>query len=171
MTPRFAKTLLAALLGIGCVQGANAQQAAGMFGEGRLHGAVIAGYGSAFNEDYAIFGLGINYYLIDGLAIGGNFETWRGGDPSITKLTLSTQYVFYQVPTIKPYIGAFYRRTYITNLDDLNSYGARAGAYLQLGRNAYFGLGGVYEQYADCTESRYRSCSDTYPEITLTFAF
>jgi hypothetical protein len=163
--------ILVVLAGILAAPLANAQQVAGMFGGGRLHGAVIAGYGSAFNEDYAIFGLGINYYVVDGLALGGGFETWRGGDPTITKLTLSTQYVFYQVPTVKPYVGAFYRRTYITNLDDLNSYGARAGAYLQLGRNAYVGLGGVYEAYADCTESKYRSCSDTYPEVSFTFAF
>jgi len=105
------------------------------------------------------------------LNVGLNIEAWRGGDPDMTKLTLSTQYVFYQLASIKPYVGAFYRRTYITGLDDLNSYGGRAGAYFQLGRNAYLGVGGVYEAYSDCTESRYRSCSDTYPEVTLTFAF
>lgn len=163
----FAATVMAAC----SVSVANAQEIAGIFGKGRLHGIVTAGYGQAFGEDYAIFGAGINYYLIDGLAIGGAFETWRGGDPTVSKLTLSTQYVFYQVPKIKPYVGAFYRRTYITGLDDLDSYGGRAGAYLQLGRGAYVGLGAVYESYADCTESRYRSCSDTYPEVLFTFAF
>jgi len=81
------------------------------------------------------------------------------------------QYVFYQVRTIKPYVGAFYRRTYINGASDLDSYGARAGAYLQLGRNAYLGLGGVYEKYSDCRESTYRSCDSTYPEASLTFAF
>src|SRR5678816_3018064 len=152
---------------------ANAQvsASAGVFSRGNVHGSVVAGYGSAFNDDYAIFGLGVNYYVMDGLAIGGNFETWRGGEPTLTMLTLSAPYVFYTVPSVKPYVGAFYRRTYITGLDDLNSYGARAGAYLQMGRNAYLGLGGVYEAYSDCTESRDRSCSDTYPEVTLTFAF
>ncbi len=166
--------LIAALLvGLCSIPLANAQvsASAGVFSKGNVHGSVIAGYGSAFNEDYAVFGLGVNYYVIDGLALGGNFETWRGGDPTLTKLTLSTQYVVYQMGSIKPYVGAFYRRTYITGLDDLNSYGGRAGVYLQMGRNAYLGLGGVYEAYQDCTESRYHSCSNTYPEVSLTFAF
>jgi len=171
MTRQWIAAFVATVLATCAVPLANAQEVAGMFGKGRLHGIVTAGYGSAFGEDYAIFGAGVSYYLIDGLAIGGAFETWRGGDPTISKLTLSTQYVFYQVPKIKPYIGAFYRRTFITGLDDLDSYGGKAGAYLQLGRNAYVGLAAVYEAYADCTESRYRSCSDTYPEVTFTFAF
>ncbi len=150
---------------------ANAQEAGGMFDKGRLHGSVMAGYGSAFGDEYAIFGAGVNYYLIDGLAIGGAFETWRGGNPTVSKLTFSTQYVFYQVPRIKPFVGAFYRRTFVTGIDDLDSFGGRAGAYFQVGRNAYIGLAGVYESYADCTESKYRSCSDTYPEVTFTIAF
>jgi len=153
------------------VSSASAQEAGAMFAKGRMHGVVTAGYGSAFGDDYAIFGAGVSYYLMDGLAIGGAFETWRGGDPTISKLTFSTQYVFHKVPTIKPYIGAFYRRTFITGLDDLDSYGGRAGGYLQMGRNAFIGLGGVYETYSGCTESRYHSCSDTYPEVTFTFAF
>ena len=173
MAPQFRTLLLAALVGICSIPPAQAQvsASAGVFSRGNVHGSIVAGYGSAFNDDYAVFGLGVNYYVIDGLALGGNIETWRGGDPTLTKLTLATQYVFHQVPSIKPYVGAFYRRTYITNLDDLNSYGGRAGAYLQLGRSAYLGLGAVYEAYSDCTESKYRSCSDTYPEVTLTFAF
>ena len=165
--------MLVTLLGILATPLANAQvsASAGVFSKGHVHGIVTAGYGTAFNEDYAVFGLGVNYFVIDGLSLGLNFETWRGGDPTLTKLTPSAQYVFHQVPNIKPYIGAFYRRTYITGLDDLNSYGGRAGAYLQLGRNAYLGVGGVYEAYSECTESKYRSCSDTYPEVSLTFAF
>jgi len=164
---------LAAALAILAAPLANAQVSgsAGVFSRGNVHGSVVAGYGSAFNDDYAVFGLGVTYYVMDGLSVGGGIETWRGGDPTMTKLTLSTQYVFYSVPSIKPYVGAFYRRTYITGLDDLNSYGARAGAYFQVGRSAYLGLGGVYEAYSECTESKYRSCSDTYPEVTLTFAF
>ena len=82
---------------------------------------------TAFGDEYAIFGAGINYYLVDGLAIGGAFETWRGGSPTVSKLTLSTQYVFHQVPRIKPYVGAFYRRTFVTGLDDLDSFGGRVG--------------------------------------------
>lgn len=170
MAWKFATMLLAAVLGLSAPQLAKAQvSAAGIFSRGNVHGSVVAGYGSAFNDDYAIFGLGFNYYVIDGLALGGSFETWRGGNPTISKLTASAQYVFYQAQRIKPYVGAFFRRTYFTGLDDLNSYGGRAGVYFQIGRSAYLGVGGVYEAYADCTESKYRSCSSTYPEVLLTF--
>jgi len=148
-----------------------AADVAGVFSQGRTHVAVVGGSGSAFNDSYFIFGVGVSYYLVDGLNIGLSAETWTGGDPSITKVTPSVQYVFYQVPRISPYVGAFYRRTYIDNLPDLDSIGGRAGVYIAAGRNAYIGVGGVYESYLDCDTSLYRDCTDTYPEISLTFAF
>jgi len=163
-------TMLAALCALPAA--AHAQvTVADAFSKGRLHGIVTAGSGSAFNETYLVLGAGVSYFVLNGLSVGLNLEAWRNADPTLTKLTPSVQYVFYQVPAIKPYLGAFYRRTYISGLDDLNSYGARAGAYFQLGRNAFLGVGGVYETYSDCRESVYRSCSDTYPEVSLTFAF
>jgi hypothetical protein len=164
--------LCATLLGMGTIAAAQAQTAAAdVFGQGRVHGIVTAGWGSAFDNDYLILGAGVSYFLLDGLSIGINLEAWRGADPTLTKLTPSVQYVFYQVRTIKPYVGAFYRRTYINGETDLDSYGGRAGVLLQLGRSAYLGLGGVYEKYKDCRESTRRSCDSTYPEATLTFAF
>ncbi len=164
--------LCATLLAVGTIAPAQAQTAAAdVFSQGRVHGIVTAGSGSAFDETYLILGAGVSYFLLNGLSVGVNLETWRGANPTLTKLTPSVQYVFYQVRTIKPYVGAFYRRTYINGASDLDSYGARAGAYLQLGRNAYLGLGGVYEKYSDCRESTYRSCDSTYPEASLTFAF
>ena len=79
--------------------------------------------------------------------------------------------MFYQVPRASPYSGAFYSRTYIDNLPDLDSVGGRAGVYLAAGHNAFVGIGGVYESYVDCDTSIYQDCSNTYPEITFTFAF
>ena len=172
MTRKLWVTLFATLVAICSISLAQAQTAAAdVFSKGRLHGIVTAGSGAAFNETYLVLGAGVSYFLLDGLSVGLNLETWRGADPTLTKLTPSVQYVFYQVRKVKPYVGAFYRRTYISGLDDINSYGARAGAYFQLGRNAYLGAGAVYESYSDCRESVYRSCSDTYPEFSLTFAF
>jgi hypothetical protein len=81
------------------------------------------------------------------------------------------QYVFTQVPSVNPYVGAFFSRTFIDNYSDLNSAGARAGVYLPLGRNTHLGLGGVYESYMDCSESTYHSCSDFYPEISFSVSF
>jgi len=140
------------------------------FSKGRVQFFVGGGPGRAFDDDYFVFSLGASYYVIDGLALGLSYETWTGGDPSMYKITPSVTYVFQQ-PAIKPYVGGFYRRTSIENREDLDSVGGRAGVYLQAGRNAYIGLGGVYESYLDCNENVFRSCHSTYAEVTFTFAF
>jgi hypothetical protein len=153
---------------------AAAQQvgvSAGIFSKGRAHFVATAGTGSAFDEDYLILGVGVNYFLVDGLSVGLAYEAWTGGDPNMSKITPSVQYVFYQVDKVKPYVGAFFRRTNIDNLPNLDSTGARGGVYLGAGRNLYIGIGGVYESYLDCTSSTYRSCDSTYAEVTFTFAF
>ncbi|HYA37178.1 MAG TPA: hypothetical protein VEI74_02740 [Candidatus Methylomirabilis sp.] len=162
---------LAALLATIASAPVAAADVAGVFSQGRTHVAVIGGSGSAFNDNYFVFGVGVAYYLVDGFNIGLSVESWTGGDPGISKVTPSVQYVFYQVPRISPYVGAFYRRTYIDNLPDLDSVGGRAGVYIAAGRNAYIGVGGVYESYRDCDTSLYQDCTDTYPEISITFAF
>lgn len=163
--------LALALLACAFALPAAAQQAAGVFGQGRTHLFVTGGTGYAFDESYFVLGAGLTYYPLDGLGLGLSFESWTGSDPHITKLTPSVQYVFYQARAVKPYLGAFYRRTYIADRKDLNSIGARAGIYLRAGNTAYVGLGAVYESYEDCTASVYRKCESTYPEVSFTFAF
>jgi hypothetical protein len=150
---------------------AQSVSVAGAFGKGQVHFLATAGTGYAFDESYVVLGVGGSYYIVDGLNLGLSYEYWSGSDPNMSKLTPSIQYVFYQMRTVKPYIGAFYRRTYIDRLDDLDSAGARAGAYIQAGRNAYIGAGVVYESYIDCNEGVYRECDSTYGEITFTVAF
>jgi hypothetical protein len=150
---------------------AGAQSVGGGFSKGRTHFGITAGTGYAFDESYFVLGLGASYFLMDGLSVGLGLEFWTGSDPKLTKITPSVQYVFYQVQTIKPYVGAFYRRTDIADRADLNSVGARAGAYIPAGRNAYLGLGAVYESYLDCNDGIYRKCDSTYAEISLSFAF
>ena len=144
---------------------------AGAFSKGRMHFAVTAGSGSAFDESYLVLGIGASYYLVDGLGVGVHYEWWSGADPDITKLTGSVQYVFHQVQAAKPYLGGFYRRTDVGGLPDLDSVGGRAGVYIGAGRNAHLGLGVVYESYLDCSETIYRSCDSTYGEVTFTIAF
>jgi hypothetical protein len=148
-----------------------AQQVAGAFSQGRTHLVVTAGSGSAFDETYFVLGLGVSYYLINGLSVGLNYESWSGGDPTMYKITPSVQYVFHQMQAVKPYVGAFYRRTSVDGLPDLDSWGGRAGVYLSAGRNFYIGAGLVYESYLDCTKSVYRSCDSTYGEASFTVAF
>jgi hypothetical protein len=150
---------------------AGAADVAGAFSAGRTHFVVSGGTGYAFDQTYFVLGLGAAYYVIDGLNVGLQLESWSGGDPHFYKVTPSVQYVFHRVPVAKPYIGAFYRRTYVQNLQDIDSAGGRAGVYVQAGRNAYLGVGAVYESYLDCNKSIYRSCSETYPELSFTVAF
>ena len=167
-------TYLAALLTIVAAltaSTATAQTVAGAFSRGKTHFVLTASTGYAFDESYLVLGLGASYYLVDGLGVGLHIESWSGSDPSMTKYTASTQYVFHQMRTAKPYVGAFYRRTDVNGLPDLDSVGGRAGVYLQAGPHAYIGLGGVYESYLDCEKSTYRECDSAYAEVTVTIAF
>jgi hypothetical protein len=132
---------------------------------------VVGGNGYAFEDSYFVLGFGVSHYLADGLSIGLSAESWTGGEPVHYKLSPSVQYVFHQVTRVAPYIGAFYRRTWIDNWEDLDSVGGRAGAYFALGRNAHIGVAAVHESCLDCTEATYRECSTSYPEISLTVAF
>jgi hypothetical protein len=135
---------------------------------------VVIGSGSAFNDDYLILGLGVGFYVTKGLEIGIDMQRWMSGDPTITKVSPQIKYVFTQPEVIKPYLGAFYRRTYYgeykgIDLDDQDSYGYRAGAYFSTNNRVYIGGGVVYEEYKDC--SAYTDCSTTYPEVLFTVSF
>jgi len=141
------------------------------FSKGRIHVGATVSTGYAFDESYLVLGLGASYYLLDGLSVGLFVESWSGSDPGLIKYTAATQYVFYRMQTVKPYVGAFYRRTDIENLRDLDSAGARGGIYVQASENAYIGLGAVYEKYLDCEKGTYRTCDSTYAEVTFTLAF
>lgn len=171
MSLRSAAAAFAAVFACTFALPAGAQQAAGVFGQGRTHFFITGGAGSAFDNSYFVLGAGLTYYPIDGLGLGLSYESWTGSDPHISKITPSVQYVFYQVRPVKPYVGAFWRRTSIEGLRDLDSIGARAGVYFAAGRNTFIGIGAVYESYQDCTTSVYRKCESTYPEVSFTFAF
>lgn len=171
MTKTTTLLMSAMLTTIASAPSATAADVAGVFSQGHTHLAVVVGNGYAFNDSYLVLGVGVNYYLVDGLNVGLNVEAWTGGDPTMYKITPSVQYVFYQVPRISPYVGAFYRHTYIDSLPDLDSAGARAGVYIAAGRNAFIGVGAVYENYLDCNKTTYKECTETYPELSFTFAF
>jgi len=171
MEKRLAAAAVAAVTACAFAVPAAAQQVAGTFSQGRMHLVVTGGPGYAFDETYFVLGLGVSYYLVDGLSAGLSIESWLGSDPSLNKLTPSLQYVFYQFQLAKPYVGGFYRRTNIENLPDLDSVGGRAGVYFEAGRNLYIGIGVVYESYLDCKSSVYRKCDSTYGEVSFTVAF
>ena len=177
MKIRFLRLSLAAallMLTVSIPQPGSAEVGVGAgtsFGQGRTQLSVFGGGGSAFSQSYFVLGVGANYYLLQGLGLGLNFESWFGNTPGIYKLTPSVQYVFTLIPSVQPYVGVFYRRVFIENFSDLNSVGVRGGAYLPVGPNMHLGLGGVYESYLDCNQSTYHSCDELYPEISFTISF
>jgi len=135
---------------------------------------VVLGSGSAFNDNYYILGVGVGYYVTRGLELGIDVQRWFSGEPSITKVSPKITYVFTRAKRVKPYVGAFYRRTYFgdlkgINLPDQDSLGYRAGAYFTSNNRVYIGAGIVYEAYKDCDPAY--DCSTTYPEILFTVAF
>jgi hypothetical protein len=148
---------------------ATAQEGADAFGQGRVQFLVTAGRGYAFDETYLILGAGLSYYVLNGLSVGFTYESWNG-TPDIDKTTISTQYVFRHTP-LKPYLGAFYRRTEIAGLPDLDSVGARAGVHFHVAASSHIGIGLAYESYRDCSKVVYRSCEEAYPEVSFLFAF
>ena len=140
------------------------------FQQGSQQVSIVAGSGSAYGDNYIILGAGYGYYLIKGLELGINAQFWLNGDPSISKVSPQIKYVFTQPKTVRPYVGAFYSRTYTEGLEDLDSIGYRAGLYFMGKGNTFFGAGVAYEDYQDCTETVYTSCSETYPEILFSFS-
>lgn len=139
------------------------------FSKGSTSLGVVLGSGSFGREDYIILGVGVGYYVLPGLELGIDVQHWFSGDPAITKVSPQIRYVFTQPKVIKPYVGAFYRRTFIEDRDDADSFGYRAGAYFSAKSGVYIGGGVVYEQYKDC--NRFVDCSDTYPELLFMVSF
>jgi len=171
MNKKLSAIAIAAIAAFTQTSPANAVDVAGVFGKGNTHFIITGGSGYAFDQSYLVLGVGASYYLMDGLNVGLFLESWSGADPSMYNVTPSVQYVFYQIPHVKPYVGAFFRRSYIDGLPDIDSAGGRAGVYIAAGRNAYIGVGAVYESYIDCSTAIYVSCSSTYPEVSFTIAF
>lgn len=143
---------------------------AGPFDKGNTVVSIALGSGQAFRDDYLIIGAGVGYFVSDGVEVGLDVDYWTGGDPSIYELTPKLTYVYDNSSQFKPYVGAFYNRTFIEDLDDSDAYGYRAGFFVPAGEKAYFGFGLVRRELQDCTESFFVSCSDTYSEISLIFA-
>ncbi len=142
-----------------------------MFTQGAKRFSVLLGRGEAYNDTYTILGLGFGYYVLDGLELGINWDTWLGGDPDINQITPEVRYVFRTRSAIDPYVGALYRWTSVSGFDDETAYGIRGGVYIKAGQRSYVGLGVAYIETTSCDEQVYVSCSDTYPELSYAIAF
>ncbi len=140
----------------------------GPFAKGKVRVGFYGGAGSTYNQTYVILGGGVGYFLVNGLEVGADIESWLFKDPTIWKLTPQIRYVVWQMEPIRPYIGAFWRQTYVGDpFEDYSSYGARGGVAYRNGGN-YLAAGVVYEKYNDCVSG---DCDVIYPEIAFWLSF
>jgi hypothetical protein len=142
-------------------------RSAGPFSKGSVRLTLLIGTGSSITDSYLIVGGGPGYFLVDGLEIGLDYEAWIFGDPVMHRLSPETKYILHMVPVIKPYVGIFYRHTFVTGgYEDMDHVGARGGLfYVPRGGGVYVGGGAVYERLLDCESNALVDCDGVYPEI------
>ena len=167
----YKKIFTTLLLAISIALAASPVTARDNYAQGSMRLSVIGGAGESFDDDYFILGAGVGYYVLDGLELGLNYQYWFSGDPDFHQVTPELTYVFSNPSSVDPYVGVLYRRLFIDGLDDLSGIGTRAGVNITLNDRAYLGVGVVYVDYKSCDEETYTDCDETYPEITLSFAF
>ena len=141
----------------------------GPFKQGKVRVGFYAGAGSSWNQTYVIIGAGLGYYVLNGLEAGVDVEGWVLQDPTFWKVTPQVRYVLWQLQPIRPYVGAFYRKTFVSQeWPDYESWGGRAGIAYRNGGN-YLAVGVVYEKFID-----YNYGGDdylVYPEVAFWLSF
>jgi len=151
-------------------EAAPAAKGSGLFARGSKRLSLLAGWGTAAGDDYLILGAGFGYYVLSHLELGLDYEVWLFGDPTLQRLSPGVRYVLEFGP-LKPYVGAFYRHTFVSDYQDFDQVGGRLGVYLIPRRGLFAGLGAVYERLLDCDDDSVFDCDSVYPEVTIGFAF
>ena len=140
----------------------------GPFSRGSIRLTLLLGTAATHNDNYFIIGAGLGYYLLDGLEVGLDYEAWLFAKPVIQRLSPEIRYVAHMVPVIKPYVGTFYRRNFVTDYDDYNQLGVRFGAfYIPKSGRLFIGGGAVYDRVLNCDSSEWLDCDEWYPEISV----
>ena len=142
---------------------------AGNMGLGLTIGSGSVSYTTRGTQSYFIAGIGADYFVIDGLAIGLGYRGWFGGTPTINQATIPITYYIPTGKSFRPYGGAFYRYTAFS--DDTNSYssaGVRVGGAMMF-TGGYVGFGWIQEYYLD--SSAQGNNSSGYPEVVVGFSF
>ena len=121
-------------------------------------------------ENYYILGVNADFFVAENLSLGLGYRGWFGGDPTINQGTIP---VTYYIPTnskFRPYVGAFYRYTYIADdrYDNYSSAGGRAGLAITF-QNGYVGFGWAQEYYLD--SDNLSDSTSGYPEVVIGFSF
>lgn len=138
----------------------------------RVRVTALVGFGATNTDDYLILGAGVGYFVVDGLEIGLDYDAWLIGDPVMHRLSPETRYVFHFVEVVKPYIGVFYRHTFVGGYDDFDQIGARGGVYFAPRSGVFFvGGGAVYERLLDCSDGLIIDCDAVYPEVFVGASF
>lgn len=141
------------------------------FERGSANVGLTIGAGRALDRTYTVIGARVGYYVADGFEAALAAEAWTDNDPKILKVTPEMRYVWYQNQTFKPYAGLFLSRTLYDGLPDANTFGAKGGAYVQVGPNAHLGVGIVYERVESCNSATYGDCDQLYPEVAFSVKF
>ncbi len=142
----------------------------GPFKQGKIRVGFYGGAGSTYSQTYLLLGAGAGYYLLNGLEAGVDVEGWLLQDPTFWKVTPQVRYVLWQISPIRPYVGAFWRKTFVSgNLwPDYESYGARGGIAYRKG-GSYLAVGVVYEKFNDTVFEG--DDYVVYPEIAFWLSF
>ena len=149
--------------------GTSAIYAGGVFSVGSKNVGLTVGSDSSFGNSYTVLGANVNYFVVDNLSVGASYQAFLGGDPDINQVTVP---VTYHLPlentTYRPYLGAFYNRTFIDKpYEDYNIYGGRAGLSLQTTSNSFMSFGWVQEFSNNGEDNENRG----YPEVVGGFSF
>jgi hypothetical protein len=138
-------------------------------GQVSVHLAIAAQ--TAFDERRFGLGVGVGYFVLDGLEVGAFGLHMFGNGPSLDEVSPSIRYTAQPLvgswPVI-PYVGAFYNHWFVGDgLSDVDAVGGRAGL-LHLRGRLIVGLGIAYEHtVSTCTSS----CDTVYPDVTVGFTF
>ncbi len=140
------------------------------FDRGKL--GLSGGGGTQTNLGYRYFvvGIGVGYFVLDGLEVGLGALHQFGDGPSISQVSPSLRYVAQPLvgrsPLI-PYTGVFYRHWFIgSELADVDTVGARAGL-LYVSGQLVLGLGVVVERTVSTCDA---DCVQVYPDFTISLS-
>lgn len=145
----------------------SASQAASLVA-GYKNVGVKLGSSSIGPESYTVVGASLNYFVIDNLSLGGAYEYWFSGEPTVSKATVDATYFIPVSEKVRPYLGALYSRYFIDDFNDINSYGYRAGVAFINGPVLL--SGGVRQEYYDSDSSVFDD-SDNTAELVIGFSF
>jgi hypothetical protein len=141
--------------------------AATPYDAGRMRIGVGLGRTAFLDSPYTVIGASFGYYVVDGLEVNAAGAFWLGGSPAIGDLSPGLRFVLYFVPSVQPYVGAFYRHRFISSYADQDSVGGNGGLLFSLG-NGFVGVGAVYERLVSHCDG---ACDAVYPELVVAFSF